>query len=280
MCGLFAYVNGQIVPFCEARVSIADRGLLYGDGVFETIRVVGRKCIRLDKHLARLASGAGVLGIGDLPDNRTLINAILSVIDANNLSDARVRLTVTRGVASGVGLLSEVRSAPTVAITAVDLPRDEPKPARVVVSRVARRDERSPLSSIKSLNYLPNILALQEARRLGADDAILLNMKGSVAEATVGNLFLVIGSKLITPSLDQGVLPGTVRQAVLELAPRLGLEVVERPVECEELTQAEEVFYTNAIQLIRSVCEVDGVLVGSGECRVARALRNALESSG
>jgi len=168
-------------------------------------------------------------------------------------------------------------------ITANDLPstalrQAQDEPARVVISST-RRDELSPLSSIKSLNYLPGILALQEARAAGADDAILLNTRGYVAEGTVGNLFLVSGRTLVTPSLDQGVLPGTVRAAVIELASGIGLEVAERAVRPEELARADEVLLTNAIGLVRSVCEVDGRPIGDGKYPVSKRIRRALLDS-
>ncbi|MDH7601560.1 MAG: aminotransferase class IV [Armatimonadota bacterium] len=272
----FAYVNGRVVPLREAQVNAADRGLLYGDGLFETIRVINRKCIRLDKHFTRLESGASILGIDGIPDNRTLADAILSVVDANNLADARVRLTITRGISSGPGLLGHCLGSPTVVITANELQHSEPQPAQVIISRLTRRDEHSPLSSVKSLNYLPNILALREAQEAGADDAILLNTQGNAAEATVGNIFLVFGSTLVTPSLDQGVLPGTVRGTVIELATSLGLEVVERAIRREELARADELFYTNAIQLVRSISAVDGRKIGGCEYPVAQTIREAL----
>lgn len=270
-----AYVNGRIVRVSEACVSVADRGFLYGDGLFETIRVTGGKCVRLERHLARLASGARVLGIEGLPEAGALSGAISSLLEADGMRDARVRLTVTRGVSVGPGLVGETAGPPTVVITAADLPPADPEPARVIISSI-RRDELNPLSSVKSLNYLPGILALREARCAGADDAILLNARGKVAEGTVGNVFLVFGRTLVTPSLDQGVLPGIVREAVTELAPGLGLEVVQRPIDVEELARADEVFFTNAIVLARPVREVNGAPTRSGCREVCSLVRRAL----
>jgi len=278
MAQRFAYVKGRIVPVGDAAVSIADRGFLYGDGLFETMRVKGGQCVRLDRHLARLTAGARVLGIEELPDEQALAKAISSVLDANGMQDARVRLTVTRGVTAGPGILAGTAGPPTIVITANDLPSAEPEPARVIISSI-RRDELSPLSSIKSLNYLPGILAIREAQAAGADDAILLNTAGNVAEGTVGNLFLVNGSTLMAPSLDQGVLPGTVRAAVIELASEIGLEVVERAVSPGELAGADELFFTNAIQLARPIRELGGVIVGNGTYPISRRIRQALADS-
>ncbi|MGC8862748.1 MAG: aminotransferase class IV [Armatimonadota bacterium] len=274
-----AYVNGRIVPLSKASVNIEDRGFLYGDGVFETIRVAGGRCVRLERHLARLSSGARTLGIAGLPDAPVLAEAIASVLDANHLTDARVRLTVTRGLAAGPGISSNSAGSPTVVITAGGLPRSKPEPARVIISSISR-DERSPLSSVKSLNYLPGILALNEARQAGADDAILLNTCGSVAEGTVGNIFLVKDRTLVTPSLDQGVLAGTVRTALIELASQLGLEVDERAVDPAELMKADEVFLTNAIAIVRPVRDIAGQAVGSGKWPVSEKIREAVLDHG
>ena len=270
-----AYVNGRILPLEDAAVSIADRGFLYGDGLFETIRVRSGKCVRLDQHLARLRTGARVLEIEGIPDKTDLERAVAALLDANALANARVRLTISRGLSAGPGILSGTAGPPTVVITADDLPTAEPEPARAIISSI-RRDELSPLSSIKSLNYLPGILAIREAQAAGADDAILLNTAGMVAEGTVGNLFLVNGSTLVTPALDQGVLPGTVRAAVIELAPGLGLEVEERAVEPDELASADEVFFTNAIQLVRPVRKLNGAALGTGTYPVCQRMRQAL----
>jgi branched-subunit amino acid aminotransferase/4-amino-4-deoxychorismate lyase len=267
-----AYVNGRVLPISRARVSVMDRGLLYGDGLFETIGVRGGGCVRLDKHLERLHFGAGVLGFADSLQGLDIIGGIAHLLDATGLADARVRVTVTRGESDGAGLAAGVRGGPTVVITAQPLPGSEPAPARVIVSSI-RRDEASPLSSIKSLNYLPGILAQREAAAAGADDALLLNTQGNLAEGTAGNLFLVLGDRLITPGLDQGPLPGTVRAAIIELAPRFGLEVVEGAVTPDDLFLADELFLTNAIQLARPVCEVSGQAIGDGSRRVCDRLR-------
>jgi len=278
MSDRLVYLNGSILPADEAKVSVFDRGLLYGDGLFETIRIQGGTCLRLEKHLARLVAGAGMLGFGDTLDGLDLAGAIGETVEANGLADARVRLTVTRGPISGPGRLAPEPAEPTVIITADPLPTHPPRPARVIISSI-RRDEQNPLSSVKSLNYLPGVLAAIEARRAGADDAILLNTQGLVAEGTVDNLFLVTGGALVTPSLDQGPLPGTVRAAVIELAPRLGLEVVERAVEMKELAGTEELFFTNAIQLVRPIREIAGAIIGSGDYPISRRIRQALADS-
>ena len=272
----FAFINGGIVPLETACVSILDRGLMYGDGLFETIRVVGGKAVRLERHLARLHAGAHILRFGESLRGIDFASAVASVCEANGLTDARVRLTVTRGLAEGPGrLLPSGATSPTVAVTADPLPAANLDPARVVISSI-RRDEKSPLCGVKSLNYLPGILARAEAADAGADDAILLNTQGNVAETTIGNIFLVKGRELITPSLDQGPLPGTVREAVLALAPDLGLNVIEAPLSPDELLEVDELFLTNAIQLARPIGQVGGTAVGNGKGEVCGGLLTLL----
>ncbi len=275
MNGGYVYLNGSIIPADEAYVGIADRGLLYGDGLFETMRVLNGSVVRLEKHMDRLVSGAEVLAI----DVGTIAGQVETIVeklcDANGLSDARVRVTITRGIAPEPGLAIPPQANPTVFATAQPLSAEPAKPVRIIASSV-RRDETSPLSRVKSLNYLPGIMAMAEARRAGADDAILTNTQGMVAEGTTGNLFLVKGSTLVTPSLDQGPLPGTTRAALIELASSLGLTVEERAVAPKELVEADEVFFTSAVQLVRPISEMNGRRIGSGASRTCDVVRKAL----
>ncbi|MCL5104578.1 MAG: aminodeoxychorismate lyase [Armatimonadetes bacterium] len=259
----YAYVSGSIVRRDEAGVAIDDRGLLFGDGLYETIRVRDGQCVRLDAHLERLRAGMETLSFGQRPEDSLIARAVESVLEANNLIDARARLTVTRGLSEGPGRTGRSSSPPTVIVTADPLPESRPSPARVIFSSI-RKDEASPLCRVKSLNHLPNVYGRIEAERAGVDDGIFLNTLGNVCEGLSSNLFLVKGNSLITPSLDQGPLPGTARAAVIDLAPGLGLDVEERAVRPEELFDADEVFLTNAITLVRPVREVDGKRAGGG----------------
>jgi len=259
----FAYVCGDIVPIEEAKISISDRGLLYGDGLFETIRVINSQCVRFSRHMDRLHAGSHILGFGDSLNKIDFEAAIASILDANNLADARVRLTVTRGASAGPGRLGSSSEKATIIITADPLAQTAPEPARIIISSI-RRDENSPLSRVKSLNYLPSILARIEAEQSGVDDAILLNNRGGVSDGVVGNVFMVKGKKLMTPPLDEGPLPGTVRAAIIHLAPELGLEAVETAIDPIQLHDADELFFTNAIQLVRPICELSGKKVGTG----------------
>lgn len=274
--GQFAYVNGSIVDTSQAQVSIGDRGLMYGDGLFETVRVRGGEPVRWERHLRRMRGGARILSINGIAKDFDPAPIIRQVCEANELADARVRVTITRGVNETPGRITGPGDSPTVIITADSLPVQDPAPARVVTSSM-RRDEKSPLNRVKSLNYLTNIFARMEAERCGVDDAILLNTLGFVAEGTVANLFMVSRDMLVTPSLDQGILPGTVREELIELAPGWGYGVEERPILPEELLDADELFFTNAIALIRPITEMDGIPIGRESFDVSNRLLAALK---
>ena len=224
------FVNGKLVPESAGAVSVLDRGLLLGDGLFETMRAVDGHVLQWQRHWERLCAGAGVIGLA-LPWTATeLSDAIRRTLHANDLSAATVRLTVTRGfLPAARGLLPPADAPPTLLIRATpfapypdNLYRDG---MNVNVSRQVRRDEQSPLSRVKSLNYLDNIVARQEAAEAGADEALLLNTQGNVACATTANVFTVRAGRLYTPLVADGALPGTVRALVCaELAPRIGCE--------------------------------------------------------
>lgn len=257
------WLNGRLSAEDEARIAPADRGLLLGDGLFETLRVAGEHPVRLDRHLARLRAGAAVLGLPVPLDDAGLAAAMAALLRRCGLEDASLRLTLTRGPGPR-GLLPPAEPAPTLLITAAPLPPPLP-PARVVVARDTRRNEHSPLARIKSLSYLDGVLARQEAARCGADDALLLNTAGRVAEASAANLFLVLDGVMVTPPVSEGALPGVMRAAVMEAT-----AVVERPVTVEDLDRAEEVFLTSSLG-VRSVVMVEGrpVAVGVRTAEVA-----------
>ncbi|MEP9378974.1 aminotransferase class IV [Aquabacter sp. CN5-332] len=241
------WLNGAVLDADAACIAPGDRGFTLGDGLFETMQARDGVVLRLDAHLARLARSAAVIDLNlpavDFPA------ALAATLAANGLASGVLRLTVTRG--SGPrGVLPPAAPVPTVLITAAPLAAPAP-PARLVIAQITRRNEFSPLSGIKSLNYLDNILARQEAAARGADDAVLLNTQGRVAETTIANLFVVCGGEMLTPPLGEGSLPGVMRAEVL----RLG--AVERALMPEDLVRAEEIFLTSSLG-IRSVGEMEG----------------------
>ncbi len=250
------WLDGRLVEAARARIDPADRGFLLADGLFETIRVAGGEAWRLDAHLARLFAGAEVLELPVPVAGRALADAMAEVIAANGLAEGSLRLTLTRGPGPR-GLVPPERPRPTLLITWAPLAPPLP-PARLVTAAVTRRNERSPLSRLKTLNYLDAVLARQEAARRGADDAVLLNTAGRVAEATAANLFAVVDGALLTPPVEDGALPGLRRAEVIE---RLGAEV--RPIGPTELARATEVFLTTSLGT-RAVVSLDGRQVGAG----------------
>ena len=258
------FLNGSLVTREEARISVDDRGLLFGDGLFETMRSYGGKVFRMDRHLRRLFDSLETVRICLPYDTKEIEEAVYATIRANHLPDAYVRLTITRGV--GVrGIDPPENPCPTIVIVAREL---IPYSAhlyhagmKVGIARNARSLP-SPLSRLKSLNFLGNILARIEARERGMDEAILLNSKGFVSEGTVSNVFLVREGILTTPDEESGILPGITRETILDMAreKRIGLE--ERLVNTAELFEAEEIFLTNTLMEIMPVSELDGVRVG------------------
>lgn len=205
------WLNGVLMPARSARIDPADRGFLLGDGLFETIRVaVGQPC-HANRHIARLRAGAELLRLS-VPDDGILHGAFAAIIAAHGLADGALRLTVTRGPGPR-GVMPQPGRTPTVMVTAAPLPPAS-GPVRVVIAHGIARDAASPLCRVKSLNYLPGILARTEADERGAADAILLNHAGFVAESSVATVFLYRGGAWLTPRLADGALPG-IRRAVL-----------------------------------------------------------------
>jgi len=262
----FVYINGALVAREKARISPFDRGFLYGYGLFETMRSYRGYVFRLDRHLARLMRSAERLGLATELDPAELEQAIYKTLEANKLSDARIRLTISAGEGE-TSLVPPERGTPTVIVIAERLslpPQVYQKGVRAAIVRVSR-SSLSPLSQIKSINYLDSLLAHSEAVALGADEAILLNERGFVAECSTSNIFLVVAGKLLTPSEESGILPGITREAVLELARATGVEVVEGEIPVEDLRRADEVFLTTSVREIVPIVSVDGSLIASGK---------------
>ncbi|MCK4965226.1 MAG: aminotransferase class IV [Dehalococcoidia bacterium] len=261
------YLNGALVPRGEARISPYDRGILYGYGLFETMRSYGGWVFCLDRHLARLMHSAGKIGLDVGLDPAALEQAIHKTLEANKLSDARIRLTVLAGEGER-GLTPPTSGTLTVIIVAEKLVSPPPQAYEDGISAAVvstRRNSQSPLSRIKSIGYLDNLLAHSEAVAAGADEAILLNEQGFVAECSTSNIFLVVGGRLLTPSAESGILPGITREVVLELAQGLGITTVVGEIPLADLLGADEAFLTNSIVEVMPITEVDGRPVGRGK---------------
>ena len=239
------WLNGNILSERAARIAPNDRGFLLADGLFETCLVIAGDIVQLDDHLERLRNGIAYLGITMIYNDVDLSDAMERLLIANDLEDASIRLTVTRG-GGPRGLSPVVTENATVIITCAPYVPPLLEPARVMVSDI-RRNENSPLCNIKTLNYLDNIMALRHAKDAGFDDAIMLNCKGNVACTTAANIFMRLGEKLVTPALSEGALPGVTRKAVIAKARAKGQFVEEGFLNLDDLRMVDEIFITNSL---------------------------------
>jgi branched-chain amino acid aminotransferase len=256
------WVNGERCDSSSPHVSARDRGLTLADGLFETMRVRRGQVFRLDRHLARLRDGLFALGIPASPQLRAWLHF---AVDDAAAEDCAIRLTVTRGIGAA-GLAPPPEAAPTVIVTVSPMP-PRPSPSETGLhAHVAsgRRNERSMSAGLKTLAYTDAVMALCEARRTGADEALFLDTEEHLSEATASNLFVWTGQALLTPPLSCAALPGVTRAAVLEIASGLGLEVSDRPFGLERLQDAAEAFLTSSIRGVAPLVRVDGRPVGSG----------------
>ena len=243
------WLNGALLPAMEAAISITDRGFTLGDGLFETLRLQAGTPQDISAHFTRLAAGAALLRL-PLPFDAAGMAAMLAqTAAANGLADGGLRLTLTRGPGPR-GLLPPEPPTPTVLITA--FPVAEPRPLTAIIAHTIARDATSPLCRVKTLNYLPNILARLEARERGAEAAIMLNRAGMVAGASIGNLLVRIGGLWLTPPIADGALPG-IRRAKLLAA---GL-VREAPIDHDTLQKASALCICNVLAL-RPVTALEG----------------------
>ena len=270
----WVYLDGGFLPAAEAMLPATDAGRLYGRGLFETFRARKGSVFLLDRHLARLREGARTLDIELPEDLERLPAAVRELAERCGLEDARMRLTVTAGPEGGrPSLFIQARAAS-------DYPKEAYERGIRAVVASARRNETSPLARIKSVNYLDNLLAREEARRSGADEALFLNMRGLLAEASTANLFIMHDGELTTPPVSDGALPGITRGAVLDLARGADIAAREASLTLDALRGASEAFLTNAVAGVLPLVSVDGRKVGSGEPgEVTRRLRLLYEEA-
>ena len=258
------WVDGQRLPFEGAHISARDRGFTLADGVFETMKARNGKVFRLDQHLTRIEGALRVLAI-PVPDE--LREWVDSAIGASHLPEAGIRLTVTRGIASG-GVAVPVDPTPTVVVTLAPPPvfgssiYEEGLTARVASGR---RNEHSMTAGLKTLAYTDSIAAMLEVRRDGADEALFLDTDGHCSEATASNLFAMIDGRLATPPTACAALPGITRAVVIELAAGLGLTVDDRPFDLARFKFATEAFLTSSLRGIAPLVRLDGYPIGVGK---------------
>jgi len=275
------WIDGAVVSRDEAKVSVLDHGFLYGDGVFEGIRAYAGRIFRLEDHLRRLAAGARALAL-EIPGGiEAARRVILETARAHGQPDAYIRLVVSRGVGElGVDPTTcpEPRMVCIAAAIRIFPPEKLAEGISLATSSLRRPGPDVIDPCVKSLNYLNNALAKLEARQRGADEALLLNARGTIAEASVANVFAVRDGQLSTPPPTDGALPGITRLSVLELARELGLPAAERSLGRADLFAADEVFLTGTGARIVPVSSLDGRSLGTCPGPVTKRMVDAFDA--
>lgn len=265
---MWVFLNDKFVQKAHARVSVFDHGFLYGDGVYETLRAYQGRIFLWERHVARLRRSCGLIGL-ELPKQDEAWRSIFAeLLGRNNLQDAGIRVTVSRGEGE-IGIDPRLCAHPTVVVMAKPM---DPSMAQkreqgmaLHVASVRRNPESAQSPQIKAVSFLNNILAKQEAIRVKADDAVMLNMDGYLAECTTSNVFFVKKQQLHTPAVDCGILKGITRDVIIELAHELNVSVEEGHFTIEQLCQADECFITNTGLEMMPVSRIGDCRIGQGE---------------
>ncbi|HEX8280158.1 MAG TPA: branched-chain-amino-acid transaminase, partial [Chthoniobacterales bacterium] len=265
---LTIFLDGKFVPEADAKVSVFDHGLLYGDGIFEGIRFYNGRVFRLEEHTDRLWDSARSICL-EIPMSKEAMNeALLETIRQNGLRDGYIRQIVTRGVGN-LGLNPVQCKRPSVIIIATSIalyPEEAYRNGLTIVTCATRRMSAAALNpAVKSLNYLNNVMARIEANLAGADEALMLNDAGNVAECTADNVFVIKKGKVFTPPITAGALRGITRGVAMEAAEELGLEVVETDITRHDVFVADECFLTGTAAEVIPVIKADGRVIGTGK---------------
>ncbi len=265
---LQVYVDGAFYPKSQAKVSVFDHGLLYGDGVFEGIRAYNGSVFKLKEHIDRLYRSAHMIMLEIPVSKEEMIQTVLETLRKNNLKDSYIRLVVTRGVGD-LGLNPEKCSKPTIIVITdtIALHKGEAKEKGVtaMISWVKRDPVDATSHEIKSLNYLNSILAKIEANISGVDEAICLDKNGFVCEGVAENIFIVRNGRIFTPPSYTGALPGITAEEIAKLARKLGYEAKDKNITPYELFNAEEVFFTGTAAEIVPVREINKRTISNGK---------------
>ena len=262
------WIDGRLVDKADARVSVFDHGLLYGDGVFEGIRAYRGRIFECDAHLDRLFQSAKAIRLS-IPLSREQLRAAMEeTMGANGLADCYIRLVCTRGVGS-LGLSPARSEKPTVFII-TDLLELYPREMyengmAIITASVTRNHPNAVPPRLKSLNYLNNILAKIEAIDAGVPEALMLNHLGNVAECTADNVFIVRGGQVQTPATSDGILEGVTRKVMIELCTQLHIPLIEKTLQRQDLYAADECFLTGTGAEVVPVTRIDRVVIGAGQ---------------
>ncbi len=262
------YINGKFYDENEAKVSVFDHGFMYGDGIFEGIRLYNKNVFKLNKHIDRLFRSAKAICL-DLPwSKQEIIDAVCDACRTNNLTDGYIRLIVSRGKGK-LGLSPFTCVDPQLIIIAdqIQLYSQElyDNGLKAITVPTRRNSHAALPPMVKSLNYLNNILAKIEAQTLGFQECLLLNNEGYVAECSGDNVFIVFDGKLITPPVSCGSLGGMTREAAIDVAKSLGIEVVEKPLTRFDIWTADECFLTGTAAKLIPLVELDSRVIGTGK---------------
>ena len=262
-----AYLNNRFLPLRRAKISVLDRGFMYGDGIFETMRSYNGTVYLLERHLDRLFSSLGSLRIDPGITKKKLEKKVHTLLAKNKLKSAYVKIIVTRGTSEGL-LVPSGKTDPTIAMFVLPhapLPRAVyEKGIRACIAEV-NINKGSPADGKKTLNYIANILFRMDSRENGFEDAIFMNSDGSVTEATSSNLFIVDGKKIYTPPVKSGILPGITREEIIRLVRRRSARAIqEKCIKKNDLFDADELFLTNSISEVVPVVKVGGRTIGRG----------------
>jgi branched-chain amino acid aminotransferase len=262
------YIDGKFYSEANAKISVFDHGLLYGDGIFEGIRFYNGRVFRLEEHLLRLWDSARSICLEIPMTMQDMTEAVLETIRQNHLRDGYIRLLVTRGIGN-LGLNPTQCKSPSVIIIAATIAlyhEDFYRKGLTIVTCATRRSSPAALNpAVKSLNYLNNVMARIEANLAGADEALMLNDAGNVAECTADNVFIVKHGQIFTPPVAAGALRGITRSVVFELGAELGVKVRETDITRHDVFVADECFLTGTAAEIVPVVKADGRSIGNGK---------------
>lgn len=254
---MLVYIDGLFVDEAEARVSVFDSGFQYGDGLFETMRSNSGEIFALEEHLNRLINSARLLEIKNVPKKEALSDACKNILKVNNLADARIRLTITRGVPN--------TTCPTVVITAAHFTGYSKllyEKGMSAITLFGYRFSQNPFNQVKSTSRQKLALARRKASAAGYDEALLINEQGYVTEGSYTNFFAVREEKIYTPPIVDGLLPGIMRDFVIKVATQAGYSVLQRSIQVNDILRMDELFLTNSLMELMPLVRIDKKPIG------------------